>query len=89
MKKKLIFVAAPPACGKTYVSQRIAEAVPQMVYLDKDDLCDLLLLLLGQRRLPLLAPGIAFGQMDAIAAKFRFNGIFRQAFADFIRIVVQ
>ena len=41
MKKKLILVAAPPACGKTYVSERIAQAVPHIVYLDKDDLSDL------------------------------------------------
>lgn len=38
MNKKLILVAAPPACGKTYVSKKIANAVNNMVYLDKDDL---------------------------------------------------
>lgn len=42
MKKKLILVASPPACGKTYVSELIAETVDHIVYLDKDDLCDLL-----------------------------------------------
>ncbi len=42
MKKKLILVASPPACGKTYVSQLIAKSVGSVVYLDKDDLCDLL-----------------------------------------------
>ena len=40
-KKKLILVAAPPACGKSYVSERIAEVCGHIVYLDKDDLCDL------------------------------------------------
>ncbi len=42
MKKKLIFVASPPACGKTYVSKLIAKSLGHVVYLDKDDLCDLL-----------------------------------------------
>lgn len=37
--KKLILVAAPPACGKSYVSERIAEECGHIVYLDKDDLC--------------------------------------------------
>ncbi len=41
MKKKLILVAAPPACGKTYVSELIARSVGHIVYLDKDDLADL------------------------------------------------
>ena len=41
MKKKLILVASPPACGKTYVSELIANAVEHIVYLDKDDLSDL------------------------------------------------
>ena len=40
-KKKLILVAAPPACGKSYVSERIAQECGHIVYLDKDDLCDL------------------------------------------------
>ncbi len=42
MKKKLILVAAPPACGKTYVSEMIARSVDGTVYLDKDDLSDLI-----------------------------------------------
>ena len=42
MKKKLILVAAPPACGKTYVAELISRSVGQVVYLDKDDLADLL-----------------------------------------------
>jgi predicted kinase len=42
MKKKLILVASPPACGKTYVSERIAKSVGHVVYLDKDDLCALI-----------------------------------------------
>lgn len=41
MRKKLILVAAPPACGKTYVSEQIAGALEHVVLLDKDDLCDL------------------------------------------------
>ncbi len=42
MKKKLILVAAPPACGKTYVSELIAKSVEHIVYIDKDDLVDLI-----------------------------------------------
>jgi len=42
MKKKMILVAAPPACGKTYVSELIAKSAEHIVYLDKDDLSDLL-----------------------------------------------
>lgn len=38
MKKKLIMVASPPACGKTYVSERIAKAAGHVAVLDKDDL---------------------------------------------------
>ena len=41
MKKKLILVASPPACGKTYISNHIAEQVGHIVYLDKDDLSDI------------------------------------------------
>ena len=41
MKKKLILVAAPPASGKTYVSEIIAKEIGNTVYLDKDDLSDL------------------------------------------------
>ena len=42
MGKTLILVAAPPACGKNYVSEMICRAVPGVVYLDKDDLSPLL-----------------------------------------------
>ena len=42
MKKKLILVAAPPACGKTYVSELLAREIGNAVYLDKDDLAPLL-----------------------------------------------
>jgi len=36
--KKLILVTSPPACGKTFVSRRLAEKLGQIVYLDKDSL---------------------------------------------------
>lgn len=36
--KYLILVTAPPACGKTFISRRIAESVHNCVYLDKDAL---------------------------------------------------
>ncbi len=39
--KKLIFVVSPPACGKTYVSKKLAERVHGIVYLDKDTLIPL------------------------------------------------
>ena len=42
MNKKLILVAAPPACGKTYVSELISKEIGHIVYLDKDNLSDLL-----------------------------------------------
>ena len=42
MNKKMILVAAPPACGKTYVSELIARSVEHISYFDKDDLADLL-----------------------------------------------
>ena len=42
MKKKLILVAAPPASGKNYVSELICRSIKNIVYLDKDDLADLL-----------------------------------------------
>ncbi len=38
MNKKLILVAAPPACGKNYVSELICKALGNVAYLDKDDL---------------------------------------------------
>ena len=39
--KKLILVVSPPACGKTFVSKKIAENADHMVYLDKDTLIPL------------------------------------------------
>ena len=36
--KKLILVTSPPACGKTYVSKKLAKALSHIVYLDKDTL---------------------------------------------------
>ena len=41
MKKKLILVGAPPACGKNYVSKLICEEIGHITYLDKDDLSEL------------------------------------------------
>ena len=40
--KKLILVAAPPACGKNYVSELICNTLGNITYLDKDDLSILL-----------------------------------------------
>lgn len=40
--KKLILVASPPACGKTYVSRLLAKELAPTVYLDKDTLAPLL-----------------------------------------------
>ena len=42
MKKKLILVGAPPACGKNYVSKLICEEVEHITYLDKDDLSEMI-----------------------------------------------
>ena len=42
MNKKIVFVAAPPASGKTYVCERLAQAAYPAAYLDKDDLADLI-----------------------------------------------
>lgn len=39
--KRLILVVSPPACGKTFVSKKIAENARHMVYLDKDTLIPL------------------------------------------------
>ncbi len=39
--KKLILVTSPPACGKTYVSMKLAENLDHVVYLDKDTLITL------------------------------------------------
>lgn len=36
--KKLILVTSPPACGKTYISMKLAENLKHVVYLDKDTL---------------------------------------------------
>lgn len=36
--KKLILVTSPPACGKTYISKKLAENLKHVVYLDKDTL---------------------------------------------------
>ena len=39
--RKLILVVSPPACGKTFISKKIAETAKHMVYLDKDTLIPL------------------------------------------------
>lgn len=36
--KRLILVTSPPACGKTYISKKLAENLKHVVYLDKDSL---------------------------------------------------
>ena len=36
--KKLILVTSPPACGKTFISKKLAEHLKHVVYLDKDTL---------------------------------------------------
>ena len=36
--KKLILVTSPPACGKTFISKKLAKALTNCVYLDKDTL---------------------------------------------------
>ena len=41
LTKKLILVVSPPACGKTYVSKKLASALNHVVYLDKDTLIPL------------------------------------------------
>lgn len=38
MMKKLILVTSPPACGKTYISKKLAQQLKHVVYLDKDTL---------------------------------------------------
>ena len=40
--KKLIIVGGPPACGKTFVAKLISESLKPIVYIDKDDLVELL-----------------------------------------------
>lgn len=42
MEKKLILVAAPPACGKNYVSDLLCKSLGHVAYFDKDDLAPLL-----------------------------------------------
>ncbi|MBQ4037295.1 MAG: AAA family ATPase [Clostridia bacterium] len=63
MEKKLILVTAPPACGKTYVSEALAEALGNAVLLDKDDLA------------PLIRAGFAVAgeEMDYDGAFYRDN----------------
>lgn len=39
--KRLILVTSPPACGKTYISKKLAENLKHVVYLDKDTLIGL------------------------------------------------
>ena len=39
--KKMILVTSPPACGKTYISKKLAENLKHVVYLDKDTLIPL------------------------------------------------
>ena len=41
MKKKLIIVTSPPACGKTFISKELAKRLKHIVYLDKDTLITL------------------------------------------------
>lgn len=41
MIKKLILVTSPPACGKTYISKKLAKRLKHVVYLDKDTLITL------------------------------------------------
>ena len=41
MKKRLILVTSPPACGKTYISRQISKRLEHVVYLDKDTLIPL------------------------------------------------
>lgn len=41
MKKQLILIASPPACGKTRLSRRVATELYGAVYLDKDSLIPL------------------------------------------------
>ncbi|KOF56071.1 MULTISPECIES: AAA family ATPase [Clostridium] len=41
MKKKLILVGSPPACGKSYVSMELCKNLSNPVYLDKDTIIPL------------------------------------------------
>ncbi len=40
-EKRMIFVTSPPACGKTKLSKKLANAIKHIVYLDKDTLIPL------------------------------------------------
>ena len=39
--RRLILVTSPPACGKTFISKKLAENLKHVVYLDKDTLVPL------------------------------------------------
>ena len=39
--KRLILVTSPPACGKTFISKKLAQNLKHVVYLDKDTLIPL------------------------------------------------
>lgn len=41
MKKQLLLVTSPPACGKTFISKMLAKNLDHVVYLDKDTLIPL------------------------------------------------
>ena len=41
MKKYLILVGSPPACGKTFISMELAKQLDSPVYLDKDSIIPL------------------------------------------------
>ena len=41
MEKRLILITSPPACGKTRLAKRLANELPNSVYLDKDSLIPL------------------------------------------------
>ena len=56
--KKLILVTSPPACGKTFVTRKLAKAMPNCVYLDKDTLIVFIVyVLLGTVGLPVFVGG--------------------------------
>ena len=44
--KRLIMVVSPPASGKTFISKELAKALKHVVYLDKDTLIVLYLLVI-------------------------------------------
>lgn len=41
LKKRLLLVTSPPACGKTHISKMLAKNLDHVVYLDKDTLIPL------------------------------------------------